>query len=67
METLGTYLRARREQLNLSQAAMARLIGTYQPEISEWESDAKVPQFGTIKRIAKALDVQPATIMKRLA
>lgn len=46
---------------------MARKVGTYQSEISEWESDVKVPQLATMKRIAKALDIQLSTILKRVA
>ena len=67
MESIGTYIKARREALGLSQAEFARRVGTYQPEVSDWEGDIKVPRIPTLRRIAKALNVTLPTLARRLA
>ena len=66
MESLGTYIRVRREKLGMSQMELAKKVGTYQPEISDYESDVKVPQLPTLGLLAQALNVTRATILKRV-
>jgi transcriptional regulator with XRE-family HTH domain len=48
-------LRARRIQLNMSQSAMARAMGTVQSAISEAERGLSSPNLSTLRRWAKCL------------
>lgn len=57
MTTTGDVIRRRRKQLNLSQAALGRLVGTDQKTVSRYESGEAVPDIVTGARLADALGV----------
>lgn len=44
-----------REQVGLSQAALARAGGTSQPAIASYEANRKSPTIGTVLRLARAV------------
>ena len=48
----------RRNELNLSQAQLAKLVGTRQPAISRWETGDGNITLSTLYRIASALDAE---------
>ena len=56
-QTFGSKVRARREQLGLSQSDLAELLECSQPNISELEKGNHSPSLSTVERIAKALEV----------
>ncbi len=51
------YLRDARLRANLSQVELAKLIGTDQPSVSDWERGATFPSADTLLRLAGALKV----------
>lgn len=62
-EHIGMRIAALRTEKNLSQSALARLVGTSQSAISQIESGDRNPSFETIRDIAKALDLSPAHLV----
>jgi len=48
--TLGEALRARRDQLDLSQAEIAEQLGTTQGNLSRWERDLTEPREPEVYR-----------------
>ena len=59
----GSLLIKRREVLGLSQADVARVAGTSQPNISAYESGRRIPSPATLQRILDALDARPSRIL----
>ena len=56
--SLGTRLRKRREELGLSQRALARLVNTRQATISDLERGIlKNPGIDIVRRLAKVLGI----------
>ena len=61
MSTLGSRIRTTRDRLVLSQSELAEQSGVPIVTISRLENDRGVrPQPGTIRKLAKALNVDPA-------
>lgn len=54
---------ALRERRGLSQAELAKLVGTSQPQIQRLEADQRRLTVGWMRRIARALDVEPADLL----
>src|SRR3546814_719114 len=52
---LADQIRARREQLGLSKAALGRAVGVTGQAVSMWESGARSIPLDTLERIAGAL------------
>lgn len=65
----GLRLKELRARAGLSQAALARAIGTAQSRIAEYESrtTAYRPSWETVLRCALALDVEPSAFMREPA
>lgn len=62
--TLGASLRARRENLGLSQAEVARRLGTSQQTYQRWESDGGLPRDREhFRRIAEFLDTSVVDVL----
>lgn len=55
--TIGERVRKRREELGLTQAALADRMGCYQPDVSRLESGQQTPRVDTMQRVADALDI----------
>lgn len=53
--TLGMRVRELRLAAGLSQSALARLVGTRQPNIARLEGGGGMPRLETLERIAEAL------------
>jgi transcriptional regulator with XRE-family HTH domain len=60
---VGQRIRSRRSFLRLSQADVARAIGTDRHHISHIESGNKLPDIGTLYRIAEALECEAFQLM----
>lgn len=62
---LGSHVRSWREQAGLSQAGLARGLGTTQSAVSRWENGHDEPRLSTIAALLRAcgltgvLDVAP--------
>ncbi len=57
-----TKLKQFREERFLTQAELAEMIGTAPHSISRWENGKQKPMFRSIRKLAKALKVDPKEI-----
>lgn len=55
---LGEVIAKRREELSLSQTALAQLAGITQPDLSRLEQGKLNPTYSTIKRVMSALQLR---------
>jgi transcriptional regulator with XRE-family HTH domain len=62
---IGTQLRAARERALLTQAELGARAGVQPLTISRIETDKVEPRYSTIRRIAKALGVDPAELLPK--
>jgi transcriptional regulator with XRE-family HTH domain len=68
MPTLGAFIRRRRQELGLTQEALADLIGdnTRQADISRLENDrVTLPRRARLDAIARALQVSPGELLAK--
>jgi transcriptional regulator with XRE-family HTH domain len=61
----GDSLRAHRRAAGLSQERLAFVSGLHRTEISLLERGARDPRLSTIARLARALDMDAATLLSR--
>lgn len=61
---IGARIRQYRLEKEITQAALAQKIGVHLTTIKNWERSVTVPTEAYIQRIAKALDVNPAALLK---
>jgi len=66
-QRFAANVRSGREQRGLSQEALAALGGLHRTEISLIERSEREPRLSTIIRLAQALDVAPAELLKDIA
>jgi transcriptional regulator with XRE-family HTH domain len=52
-------LRARRQELGLTQTQLAKLIGAQQPYVADLENGERHPTIKTIAKLSEALKVPP--------
>ncbi|MCB9865618.1 MAG: helix-turn-helix domain-containing protein [Phycisphaerales bacterium] len=62
-ETLGERVRRRRQELRLSQVALAQSAGINQGYLSEIERDRRRPSMNTINALAVALDLPQGVLI----
>ncbi|MFT5686195.1 MAG: transcriptional regulator with XRE-family HTH domain [Myxococcota bacterium] len=60
--SLGTAIRSRREERNLTQIDLAALLGWSQARVSRVELDKVEPDLQALRELGKALDVAPADL-----
>ena len=58
MEELGSEIRRWREAADLSQADLAKRLGTSQSAVSRWESGRDEPRLSTIASILRACELE---------
>lgn len=58
MVTLGSRLKALRQEKGLTQKEVAKLIGTTDVSIGRYEMDARVPKADILNSLAKLYDVE---------
>jgi transcriptional regulator with XRE-family HTH domain len=63
-EQFAANLRARREELGLTQDGLARACGLHRTEISLLERARRSPQLETIVLLAHGLQVQPRELLQ---
>ena len=62
---IGQRLRALREEHLMTQAELGEAAGVSRDQVSRIERDEVDPRFSTIRKLAKALDVDPRELTKR--
>jgi HTH-type transcriptional regulator/antitoxin HipB len=55
---LAERVRLARERMNITQAELAKRIGSTQPAIARLEAGGSIPSFNTLRRIAAALGLE---------
>ncbi len=60
---VGNRIRARREELGLSQAALADRLSRTQTAISYWEAGRRSPDVEDLVALADALDLEPGDLL----
>jgi Zn-dependent peptidase ImmA (M78 family)/DNA-binding XRE family transcriptional regulator len=60
---VGNRIRARREELGLSQAALAERLNRTQTSISYWEAGRRSPDVDDLVALADALDLEPGDLL----
>ncbi len=66
-EQFATNLRARREELGLTQDGLARACGLHRTEISLLERSRRSPQLETIVLLAHGLQMRPRDLLQDIA
>jgi transcriptional regulator with XRE-family HTH domain len=61
---IGANLKRERESRVLTQKMLAREAGVGYPTISRIENDLVEPHFSTIRKLAKALGIDPSELVK---
>lgn len=64
MVKIGANLKRERERRVLTQKMLAQKAGVGYPTISRIENDHAEPHFSTIRKLAKALGIDPAELVK---
>ncbi|HEX8769258.1 MAG TPA: helix-turn-helix transcriptional regulator [Acidimicrobiales bacterium] len=64
MSVFGDFVKLRREELNLDQAGLARLVGVNQQTVSKWEQAKAVPRPQRIQRLAEVLRVDISDLLR---
>ncbi len=59
---IGGNLRRLRESRLLTQAELGSVAGVHRDQVSRIERDEVEPRFSTIKKLARALDVEPSEL-----
>ena len=62
---LGLAVKARREQLGLTQEQMANNTGIHQRWISNVETGKRNPSYGSLRRLAAGLDLTASELLAR--
>lgn len=63
MATFGEKVRARREELRLSQEQLASLAGITRRSVVSYETTSKIPYASTVRKLAAALGVTERYLM----
>ena len=66
IEVDGKRLRKRRRELALSQEDVVRMTGVAQGTISDLEQDKRGARASTLRKLAKALEVEPRELIKEV-
>jgi DNA-binding XRE family transcriptional regulator len=64
---VGSRIRAARESASLSQQELSRRSGIAQESLSRIETGRRDPRLGTLRRLAKGLDLSLDQLMERLS
>lgn len=61
--TIHERIRQRREDMQMSQEALARLTGVTKGNVSSWEKGRAAPNRGRLQKVAEALRTTPEWLM----
>lgn len=62
--SLGSRIKQLREDKELSQVELAKILGVTDKAVSTWENDLKVPRMGTLESLAKYFGVTKSYIIE---
>ncbi len=62
--SLGSRIKQLREDRELSQVELAKILGVTDKAVSTWENDLKVPRMGTLELLAKYFGVTKSYIIE---
>lgn len=62
-ETIGQFIKGRRELMGLTQSALGEKIGSSPATISLYESGDRKPEVEVLRKLAVALDVSVAALI----
>ena len=63
--TFGSRLRISRKEKNLTQKALADVIGAKHNSVSDWENDKNMPDPDMIVSLCEALNVSPGYLLSK--
>lgn len=63
--TLGAAVKARREELKLTQEALANDSGLHQRWVSNVENGKRNPSYASLRRLASGLDLNTSELIAR--
>ena len=63
MKSFSEKLKDARENMDMSQAELAEKVGLSQRSITAYENEGTVPRGGTLKKLARALNVSVEYLM----
>lgn len=66
MKSLGKLIKRRLEELNMTQSELAEKIGVNRSAVSRWISGQTKPDFDTLLRVAKELQIDPMKLLDAL-
>lgn len=66
MKDIGWKIKVERISQALSQGELAEKIGIHQEVLSRWETGKVIPTMRSIKKVAKALNIDPRELTKRI-
>ena len=61
--SIGTRIAARRKELGMTQEMLAEKLSLSAQEVSRWENGWNLPDLTNIRRLAKALNIGPASLL----
>jgi len=61
---IGEFIRTKRESLGMKQEELAHEIGVAVPTVSLYESGKRTPDLETLRKIAKAIDTNLASLIR---
>lgn len=59
MDTFGSRLKASRQNKKMNQIELAKLIGTTNSSISEWEAGKHRPNIEQVRQLCNVLEIDP--------
>ncbi len=65
--TGGRLIKEARRRAHLSQAELARRLGTRQPAVARWETGAAAPSFDTVMRALRACGLEAHVQLSRIS
>lgn len=66
VETLGTFIRKRRQEIRRSMQDLANIVGVSYQTLSKWELDSSTPRNDKLSKLASALEVPHIELVKRV-
>ncbi len=62
--SIGENIKRIREQHDLSQADLAKILDVSEQAVSSWETNARTPRMGVIQKIADKFDILKSNIIE---
>ena len=60
---IGTFIAAKRREKNLTQEALAEILGVSNKTVSKWENGKSMPDYAVVEALCSALDITVAELL----